>query len=154
MARPGTLTCIRVSPECAAAPAACWRRCGVTVVSTFIVTCVPSSCSLRELLLAMSRCEVLGRDSPGRVGWISLAVVALGREMVTPACPSGVAARHSAALCPPPPAWRATCQVLALGYCHRAVRRVRGCRGYGSAIAQALCPRTIRPNVMGLKGPG
>jgi hypothetical protein len=25
--------------------------------------------------------EVLGRDSPGRVGWISLAVVALGREM-------------------------------------------------------------------------
>ena len=46
-------------------------------VSTFIVTCAPSCCSLRELLLAMSRCEVLGRDSPGRVGWISLAVVAL-----------------------------------------------------------------------------
>ena len=66
MARPGTLTCIRMSPECAAAPAACWRRCGVTAVSTFIVTCVPSSCSLRELLLAMSRCEVLGRASPGR----------------------------------------------------------------------------------------
>ena len=40
-------------------------------VSTFIVTRVPSCCSLRELLLAMSRCEVLGRVSPGRVGWIS-----------------------------------------------------------------------------------
>jgi hypothetical protein len=46
-------------------------------VSTFIVTCAPSCCSLRELLLAMSWCEVLGRVSPGRVGWISLAVVAL-----------------------------------------------------------------------------
>ena len=39
--------------------------------------------SRRKLLLAMSRCEVLGRASPGRVGWISLAVVALGREIVT-----------------------------------------------------------------------
>ena len=29
------------------------------------------------------RAEVLGRVSPGRVGWISLAAVALGREMVT-----------------------------------------------------------------------
>jgi hypothetical protein len=28
----------------------------------------------------MSRCEVLGRVSPWRVGWISLAVVALGRD--------------------------------------------------------------------------
>ena len=36
-------------------------------VSTFIVTCAPSCCSLRELLPAMSRCEVLGRVSPGRV---------------------------------------------------------------------------------------
>ena len=44
-------------------------------VSTFIVTCVPSCCSLRELRLAMSRCEVLGRASPGRAGWRSLAVV-------------------------------------------------------------------------------
>ena len=52
-------------------------------VSTFIVTSVPSCCSLQELLLAMSRCEVLGRVSPGRVGWRSLAVVALGSEMVT-----------------------------------------------------------------------
>jgi hypothetical protein len=66
---------IEVSPEHAAAPAACWRRCGVMAVSTFIVTCVPSCCSLQELLLAMSRCEVLGRVSPGRAGWRSLAVV-------------------------------------------------------------------------------
>ena len=77
MACPGTLTCIWRSPESAAAPAACWRRCGVMAVSTFIVTCVPSCCSLQELLLAMSRCEVLGRVSPGRAGWRSLAVVAL-----------------------------------------------------------------------------
>ena len=34
-------------------------------------------------LLAMSRCEVLGRVSPGRAGWRSLAVVALEREMTT-----------------------------------------------------------------------
>ena len=35
-------------------------------------------------VLAMSRCEVLGRVSPWRVGLdIPLAVVALGREMVT-----------------------------------------------------------------------
>ena len=40
-------------------------------VSTFIVTCVPSCCSLQELLLAMSRCEVLGRASPGRAGFLS-----------------------------------------------------------------------------------
>ena len=38
---------------------------------------------LRELRLAIWRCEVLGRVSPCRVGWRSLAVVALGREMVT-----------------------------------------------------------------------
>ena len=52
-------------------------------MSTFIFTCAPSCCSLRELRLAMWRCEVLGRVSPCRVGWRSLAVVALGREMVT-----------------------------------------------------------------------
>jgi hypothetical protein len=53
-------------------------------VSTFIVTRVPSCCSLRELLLAMSRCEVLGRVSPGRRRLdIPGRVVALGREMVT-----------------------------------------------------------------------
>ena len=56
---------------------------GVADVSTFICTRVPSCCSLRELLLAMSRCKVAGRVSPCRVGWRSLAVVALGREMVT-----------------------------------------------------------------------
>ena len=52
-------------------------------MSTFILTCAPSCCSLRELRLATWRCEVLGRVSPCRVGWRSLAVVALGREMVT-----------------------------------------------------------------------
>ena len=70
-------------PERAASSASCWRRGGAAEVSTFILTCAPSCCSLRELRLAIWRCEVLGRVSPCRVGWRSLAVVALGREMVT-----------------------------------------------------------------------
>ena len=106
-------------------------------------------CSLRELLLAMSRCEVLGRVSPWRVGWISLAVVALGREMVTRLCPSDVAARHSAALCQPPPAWRpARCGVWLLS----------SGRAPGAWLpwlwlrsrAGALSVYTVGPNVMGL----
>ena len=52
-------------------------------MSTFILTCVPSCCSLRELSLAMSRCEVLGRIWPWRVGWRSLAVVFFLREFGT-----------------------------------------------------------------------
>ena len=38
---------------------------------------------LARVAARLSRCEVLGRVSPCRVGWRSLAVVALGREMVT-----------------------------------------------------------------------
>ena len=67
----------------AASSASRRRRWGIGAASTFIITWLPSCCSLRELFLAMSRCEVFERVSPGRVGWRSLAVVALGREMVT-----------------------------------------------------------------------
>jgi hypothetical protein len=69
MARPGTLTCIRMSPECAAAPAACWRRCGVTAVSTFIVTCVPSSClPPRQSRYALARVGPVDRESAREQG--------------------------------------------------------------------------------------
>ena len=72
---PGTHTCVWRLPERAASSASCWRRGGVAEVSTFILTCAPSCCSLRELRLAIWECEVLGRVSPCRVGWRSLAVV-------------------------------------------------------------------------------
>ena len=52
-------------------------------VHMYLHICAELCCSLRELLLAMPRCEVLGRVSPWLVGWRSLAVVALGREIVT-----------------------------------------------------------------------
>jgi hypothetical protein len=68
---------LEVSGKCRVSSCVLEARCGVMAVSTFIVTCVPSCFSLQELLLAMSRCEVLGRVSPGRAGWRSLAVVAL-----------------------------------------------------------------------------
>ena len=58
--------------------------------------------------------------------------------------PETVARRHT---------WQVAMQVAA-GYRLPAVCRVSGCRGDGSARAQALCLRTAWPNVMGLQGPG
>ena len=72
------------------------------------------------------RGQVLGRVSPGRVGRISLAVVALGREMVTCLPFSGVAARHVHPVGMRP---RQACLTMPTGRQIRAVVRVQGARG-------------------------
>ena len=82
----------------------------------------------------MSRCEVLGRVSPGRVGRISLAVVALGREMVT-RLPFWVAQLARVVQRSASRHLHGDLPGVALGYCPLAVHGVRGGRGYGAARA-------------------
>ena len=83
MARPGTLSLVRRSPERAPASIALCRagaagsRCSRSYIHCHMLAKL-LQLAIVELFLVMSRCEVLGSVSPGRVGRRSLAVVAFG----------------------------------------------------------------------------